>query len=826
MAARLRRPRLVVLVILVALALILTLLGVVTVRRSFPQVSGSLRLPGLEHPVEVYRDSLGVPQIYAQSEHDLFMAQGFVHAQDRFWQMDFWRHIGSGRLAEMFGEGQVKKDQFLRTMGWARVAAQEWAGADASTRAVLQAYADGVNAYLGGRRGAGLSLEYAILGLLSPDYRPESWTPINTLTWAKVMAWDLGGNMDSEIDRAILLKTLSPDQVAALYPPYPADHPVIVPGTGPAASAATTYAGSLPDLEPLFRTVQQVNALTGGGLEGLGSNDWVIGGSRTTTGMPLLANDMHLGIQMPSIWYEVGLRCRPVSDACRFNVTGFSFAGAPGVIVGHNDSIAWGVTNTGPDVQDLYIEKVNPQNPNQYEVNGKWVDMQVVDETIRIAGGKSVPITIRYTRHGPVLSDVDEDLSGLGKNGGVPLPSPYAVSLRWTALEPGGIFRAVIGVDLARNWDEFRGALRDWTVPSQNFVFADTRGNIGYQMPGDVPIRASGDGRLPVLGWTDDFEWKGYIPFDQLPSTLNPDQGFVATANNAVVGKGYAYLISKDWDAGFRAERIVQMIQARPKLSIRDVQAIHGDDYNAMGPVLVPALKAVSFSDPHLSDRLRLFDGWDFQNGIDSSPAALFNSFWRHLAVRIFNRLPEGHRPEQDRAFVIVTQLVTQPDSQWWDDPSTPSVEKRDDTLRLAFADAVTEMETTYGKDATKWRWGVMHTATFRNQTLGKSGIAPIEALFNRGPFEVAGGSAIVNATGWDYEKGYEVQSLPSERMIVDLSNLENSLMITTTGESGHAFHPNYIDMADLWRSIDYRPMLWGEAQIQAAATDHLTLSP
>ncbi len=826
MAVRFRRPLLVVLVILIILALILTLLGIVTVRRSFPQATGSLRMPGLEHPVEVYRDGLGVPQIYAQTEHDLFMAQGFVHAQDRFWQMDFWRHIGSGRLAEMFGEGQVQKDQFLRTMGWARVATQEWAGADPSTRTILEAYAAGVNAYLAQRQGAGLSLEYAILGLLSPDYRPEPWTPINTLTWAKVMAYDLGGNMDSEIDRAILLKTLAPEQVAALYPPYPADHPIIVPGTGTAASAATMYAGSLPDLEPLFRSVQQVNALTGGGMEGLGSNDWVVGGSRTTTGMPLLADDMHLAIQMPSIWYEVGLHCRPVSDACRVNVTGFSFAGAPGVIVGHNDAIAWGVTNTGPDVQDLYIEKINPQNPNQYEVNGKWVDMQLVNETIRIAGGKTVPMTIRYTRHGPVLSDVNKDLSGLAKDGGVSLPTPFAVSLRWTALEPGGIFRAVIAVDLARNWDEFRGALRDWTVPSQNFVFADTHGNIGYQMPGNVPIRASGDGQLPVPGWTDDYEWKGYIPFDQLPSTYNPEQGFIATANNAVVGKDYPYLISKEWDAGFRAARIVQMIQARPKLSIQDIQAIHGDNFNGLAPVLVPALKAISFSDSNLADRLRLLDGWDFQNGIDSSPAALFNSFWRHLALRLFSRLPADHRPEQDRAFVIVSQLVTQPDSPWWDDPSTASIEKRDDTLRLAFADAVTEMESTYGKDATKWRWGAMHTATFRNQTLGESGIAPIEALFNRGPFEVAGGSAIVNATAWDYEKGYEVQTLPSERMIVDLANLENSVMITTTGESGHAFHPNYIDMADTWRSIDYRPMLWGESQIQAAAGDHLTLTP
>jgi penicillin amidase len=823
MANRLGRILLTIVLVLVVLAVVLGGLGVVTVRRSFPQVAGSLRVPGLEKPVEVYRDPMGVPQIYAQTAHDLFMAQGFLHAQDRFWQMDFWRHIGSGRLAEMFGESQVESDKFLRTMGWARIAEQEVQAASPGTRA----------AYLVGHQGASLSLEYAILGLLHPDYHPEPWTPVNTLTWAKVMAWDLRGNMDTEIQRAMLLKTMTPEQVAELYPPYPSDHPVIIPSPAFSSPSATlpelslAVQQSLPLLTALSQRIEAVNALTGGGLEGLGSNDWVIAGSHTTTGTPILADDMHLDIQMPSIWYEDGLHCLPASADCPYDVTGFSFPGAPGVIVGHNAHIAWGVTNTGPDVQDLYIEKVNPAKANQYEVNGKWVDMTVIEETIHIAGGTSVPLTVRSTRHGPVLSDVEEDLSKLGGTSGLTLPSPYAVALRWTALVPGTIFEAVLAIDRAANWDEFRGALRDWNVPSQNFVFADTEGNIGYQMPGAVPIRASGDGTLPVPGWTDEYEWTGTIPFDELPYSFNPPQGFIATANNAVVGPDYPHLITTEWDYGYRAARIVQLIQAKPKLSIEDIQGIHGDDFNAMGPVLIPLLAGLHLDDPKLAQDVALLQGWDDQNAMDSAPAALFNVFWRRLMLRVFgSRLPKDAMPNTGRASVILTSLLQQPDSPWWDNPVTSAVEGRDAALRVTFQEAVAETEQLLGKDPARWKWGSLHTATFRNQTLGESGIGPIEALFNRGPFATAGGPSIVNATSWDPEAGYEVTSLPSERMIVDLGNLDNSLMITTTGESGHAFHPHYIDMADPWRLIQYRPMAWTLQQAQSTAAAHLTLLP
>lgn len=847
MARRLSRILLWIVIALLALALILAAFGLYTVRRSFPQVEGTLQLPGLQAPVHVYRDGLGVPHIYAENEHDLFMAQGFIHAQDRFWQMDFWRHIGSGRLAEMFGESQVETDAFIRALGWPRIAEQEYALADEDTKAILEAYAEGVNAYLATRSGASLSLEYAVLGLLNRGYRPEPWTPVHTLTWAKAMAWDLGGNMDAEVLRARMLRAFGPDRAADLFPPYPEESPVIVPGAptleradAPSPEAALAL---LPDLTPLARRAAALDALLGGRFSGLGSNNWVVAGDRTATGMPLLANDPHLAIQMPAIWYENGLHCRPVGPDCRFNVVGFSFAGAPGVIIGHNDRIAWGVTNVGPDVQDLYIEKINPEDPNQYEVNGQWVDMEVRQETIQVAGGDPVTVTVRLTRHGPILSDFDEDLAALDQTTDLDLPATYAVSLRWTALEPDLILQSVLRLNIARNWEEFRDALRFWGAPSQNFVYADVEGNIGYQMPGKVPIRASGNGLLPVPGWTDDYEWVSFIPFDDLPYTFNPDQGYVVTANNAVVGPEYPHLISLGWDYGYRARRIVERIEtaSRP-LTVEDMRDIQGDNYNAMGPVLVPLVTSLAYEDARLRAMADLLAGWDFRNDADSAEAALFNAFWHHLILATFGdefQPPEGGEtdvaaqilgaddiPSDDRAFLVIERLVEDPQSPWWDDVTTPEMEDRDAILRRALAAAVEELDARLGTDPADWSWGALHTATFENQTLGRSGIAPIEALFNRGPFPTGGGASIVNATGWDFKDGYEVRWLPSMRMIIDLSDFDRSRAIHTTGQSGHAFHPHYIDMAPLWARVEDAPLLWSEAAVQAAAEAHLVLEP
>ena len=611
-------------------------------RKPFPQISGALRAAGLQGSVTVIRDKWGVPHIYADSPHDLFLAQGYVTSQDRLWQMEFWRRIGAGRLSEVLGKSTLENDLFIRAIGWRRASEADYALLGQEERNTLQWYADGVNAFINTHKD-NLPLEFSILGLTGVKFTPEPWTPVDTITWGKVMAWDLGGNWDDELLRSRIVAKYGQDRGAqiinALWPTYPSNHPVIVPtgvawqnlGNGAVSEAA--------NLRALMQT----------GKEGVGSNNWVIAGSKTATGKPLLANDMHLGIQMPSIWYEVGLHCRNVSANCPYNVTGYVFPGVPGVVVGHNDRIAWAVTNLGPDVQDLYVEHVNPKNSNQVEFQGKWEDVQVIQETVRVHG-KDLPkdfeptsnmqvsydaatnttlvvFDVRVTRHGPILNDVVKSLRN----------SPDAVAMKWTAIQPGAnVMPALLTIDRAQNWAEFREALKHWDVPSQNFIFADVDGNIGYQSPGLIPIRAGGDGSLPVPGWTGEYEWTGYIPFDKLPSRYNPQEGFIATANNAVVDDRYPFFISRDWDRGYRAQRITDMIRAKDKLSADDIKAIHGDDYVLFADQLMPYLQVLQVSTPTQKAALDALMKWDRKALRDRVGASVFEALVYHVIEDTF----------------------------------------------------------------------------------------------------------------------------------------------------------------------------------------------
>ncbi|BAY92402.1 penicillin amidase [Tolypothrix sp. PCC 7601] len=828
-------------ILLLLLGLLIVGFATYTVRQSFPQENGAIALAGLKAEVTVQRDQWGVPHIYATNSHDLFMAQGYIHAQDRFWQMDFWRHIGSGRLAEMFGPSQIATDKYLRTMGWARIAQQEIQQVNAEMKAYLEAYAQGVNAYLAEHQGSAISLEYAMLKLLNPGYKPEPWQLLHSLTWGKVMAYDLGRNFEREMERTILLKNLNLAQVEELFPPYPQDLPVILPDSQKRKTgeqddfdetqliAAHLTDSQLPITQALATITQPMKALEeliGSRAIGIGSNNWVISGSRTTTGKPILANDPHLAVQMPSIWYEVGLHCTPKNSECPYNVTGFSFAGMLGVIIGHSDRIAWGVTNVEPDVMDLYIEKINPANPNQYEVNGKWVDMQLVQETIQVAGSKPIVQTVRYTRHGPILSDVSAKLQQFPAKGGVEVPPKYAVALRWTALEPSTLGYAIPLINRAQNWQEFRQAVENFDVPAQNFVYADVDGNIGYQMPGKFPIRAKGKGRYPVPGWTDEYEWQGYIDYEQLPTSFNPPQGYIATANN-LVQNNYPYLITTDWVYGYRAQRIVEMIaKSQQILSLLEVELIQGDNQNLNAQTLVPLFNNIALDNPRHEAAKQLLLDWNLQLEMRSPAAALFEVFWKHLLADTFHdQLPPEYYPDGgDRWYAVVKNLVKKPNSSWWDNRNTRKVENRDEILRQSFTKAVDELERLQGKDPKSWNWGDLHTVTFRNATLGKSGLAPIEALLNRGAFPTAGNGESVNANRWKANKSFEVTDIPSLRMVVDLKNLDNSVAIHTPGQSGHAFHTHYTDMIDPWRKIEYHPMLWEKQKVDANTTATLKL--
>ncbi len=794
-------------VLILLLVIVAVCGGYFVIRRGFPTVNGTIKVAGLQSQVEVYRDSWGVPHIYASNSHDLFFAQGYVHAQDRFWQMEFWRRIGSGRLAEILGESALDSDRFIRTIGWHRTAAQELELLDEEAQAVLEAYAEGGNAYISTHRGR-LGLEFAILGLTGVKFDPEPWTPLNTLTWAKVMAWDLGGNRSDELLRAQIAARLGTSAVEVLMPPYPDDYPVIVPH--PLAEATLK---ALPEAAFDFHPLGTGNDI--------GSNSWVVAGSRTETGMPLLANDPHLSIQMPSIWYEIGLHCEPVGPDCPYNVVGASFAGVPGVIIGHNDHIAWGVTNLAPDVQDLFIERINTENPNQYEYQGEWLDMEVIREEIRVAGEEEpVVVNVRLTRHGPIINDVAGGPEEDWAFGWQPL------ALSWTALQPGTLVQSILLLDRATNWDEFREALSYWDVPSQNFVYADVEGNIGYQAPGRIPIRASGDGSMPVPGWSGQYDWVDYIPFDDLPRAFNPPEGYIVTANHAVVGPDYPYFISMDWAPGYRARRIVEMIEADASLSLADMQVMHGDSSPVYAQDILPYLLTLASDEPRLTEALALLQAWDGRAVRDSAGAALFEAFRLHLIDLTFgDELGEQLlRRARSTAGVALVNLLADEASPWFDDVTTPQVETRDDILLQSLEEAVEELTETLGQDMARWRWGELHTATFENQSLGQSGIGLIEALFNRGPVPVDGTIATVNNTGYSPSDPYGVVIVSSYRQIVDLSDFTRSISMHTTGQSGHPYHPHYSDMIDPWRNIEYHPMLWERTNVQADAEGVLVL--
>jgi penicillin amidase len=829
--ARLPRPArwaVRILILLLTIALILGLYVRWTIQRSFPEMDGQVTLKGLGKSVTVHRDRWGVPQIYADTAEDLVRAQGYVHAQDRFWEMDFRRHVTAGRLSELFGDSTLDTDKVVRTLGWRRVAEQELALLRPDTRRYLEAYAGGVNAWLSQHRNTSTqSLEYAVLGLQKSGYRPDPWTPTDSLAWLKAMAWDLRSNIEDELARGIAATKLPADRVDQLFPNYPYDrNPVIVPDARSGeerkdderadadrtvgAAAAPATAGSL---ERVSRAIAAMPAMMGNGEPGIGSNSWVVAGSRTTTGRPLLANDPHLAPHMPSLWYQVGLHCRQSSPACPLDVTGFGFSGVPGIVIGHNDRIAWGFTNLGPDVSDLYLERVSG---GTYEYKGKREPLTTRTEQIEVAGGKPVAITVRATRHGPLLSDVLDDARTAGRGS--------AVALRWTALDPGRTADAIVLLNTARNWADFRTAAKSFEVPAQNLVYADVDGGIGYQAPGRIPIRAKGDGRWPAQGWTGDQEWKSFIPFEELPSVRDPERGYIVTANNAAAAPSYRHLLTKDWSYGYRAARIEQLVAGTPKMDVATMGRIQMDGRNGFAPVLAPHLLRVGSG-----DAVGLLRGWNFDQGKDSSPAAFYNAAYRHLLLRTFNdELPEGARPDGgDRWFEVLRGLLDRPTDPWWDDVRTAGVkETRDDMLRGALKDADRELRDRLGGDPAKWAWGDLHTLTLTNETFGTSGIAPIERLFNRGPLEVAGGASIVNATGWDVQEGYEVTAVPSMRMVVDLGDLDRSRWINLTGASGHAFADHYWDQARLWARGATIPMRSRPETIRREADHTLTLHP
>ncbi len=835
--------------VVVVIALIAVGFVAWTVQRSFPQRDGEIVAAGLNSDVTVQRDELGIPVIFADSSHDLFFAQGYVHAQDRFWEMDFRRHVTSGRLSELFGESQVGTDAFLRTLGWHAIAEQEVEALDETTRSYYDAYAEGVNAYLADHDGADVSLEYAVLGLQNADYEIEPWTPADSVAWLKAMAWDLRENIETETERALLAPDLSPEQLLELYPAYPYDrNPVIVPkiSTGvPAPAEATTDAETAafaaPEIEwtEVDGVIEAVGALVGDAGEGIGSNSWVVSGALTESGLPLLANDPHLGAALPSVWHQIGLTCRVVTDECAFDVSGFGFSGVPGVIIGHNARIAWGFTNLTTDVTDLYVEKVLG---DEYWRDGELLPLDVRTETIEVAGGDDVALEIRSTGHGPIISGLTDDFTaiaddprtgtrGVGSAAVDDLEGDYAVSLAWTALEPSATAASIFALNVAQDFAGFRAAAKLFDVPAQNLVYADVDGNIGYQTPGRLPLRGNGDGSMPQPGWDSNYDWRGFIPFDELPVVYNPAEGYIVTANNAIVAPGYPHFLTNDWDYGWRAARIVELIErhsANGKVTADDMRDIQADQQFWIGHRLAAVYADVETGDGMTDAALDLLRTWDAQNSADSAAAAYANVLWDELAQALFvtGRATPAPLTGQGRLFVVVDKLLADPESEWWTNDEL-GVSGSAQMLELVAERAAARLAKLQGENAAKWRWGDLHALSLASDTFGSSGIAPIEWLFNRGPYPVGGGSSVVDATGWTLGTGsFATETVPSMRMVVDLSDFDASRWNHLTGASGHAFHPNYVDQTENWTKAVMTPWAYSKDAVADVTAHTLTLTP
>jgi len=869
--AKLARRIFLSLVVLVVIAMVgAGVVGVGLVRRSFPQTSGQLTVSGLTAKVTVLRDDRGVPQIYADNSQDLFRAQGYVAAQDRFFEMDLRRHITAGRLSEMVGQDGVETDRVIRAMGWRRVAEAELPMLTPTTRQYLQAYADGVNAYI---QQAGspsrMGLEYTVLGQQFPGYRVEPWAPADSLAWLKAMAWDLRGDYDNELTRARLSGSITPARLGQIFPPFPIDShrpilseqdwsPVAASSTRSAASAipaipAVPAAPSRPAVlvdkpartlyAEVAKALDQLPVMVGRG-DGIGSNSWVVGPARSSTGKPLLANDPHLGVGIPGIWYQTGLHCRSVSAACPFDVTGFSFAGLPGIVIGHNQSIAWGFTNLGPDVTDFYLEQVRGDS---YRRGDSYLPLKQRSETIKVAGGQDVTITVRETVHGPLLSDVIPSVAQAGQTAlveGKAETTSYDVSLAWTGLLPGRTADAIFKINIAQDFAQFRDAAKDFAVPAQNLLYADTQGHIGYQAPGQVPIRASSTkgappGYWPAPGWDPQYDWKGFVPFEQMPTAYDPPEGYIVAANQAVTASRTPFLTT-EWDYGYRSERIRTLITATPKVTPERMSQIQGDTRNQFAPVLVKALLAVKLDDdPFTKEAQNLLRTWDYTQPSGRSPsaaaAAFYNAVWSNILELTFNdelggndELGNMKADGGSQWMQALSRLLTSPGDVWWDNRLTVGViEGRDEMLRQALVEARMDLTRKLGKNPVTWQWGRLHQLTLEHKVLGGASVpAAVRAVFNRGPWQMPGGSSIVNANGWNASEGYQVDWAPSMRMVVNLGDLDASRWVNQTGNSGHPYDDHYVDQADAWVRNETYPWPFSEKAVRDGGGDELTLTP
>jgi len=816
-------------------------------RACLPQLDGVIQLPGLAAAVQIIRDDRGVPHIRAQSLDDLVFAQGYVTAQDRLWQMDLSRRLAQGELSEIFGKRTLEYDVENRALGFPEVLRRAVNEMDSASRHVLAVYARGVNALISSHQDR-LPVEFTLL-----RYRPRPWSEADSIGIALNMTKVLNSSWRTDLMRERIRKKLPPQLYADIFPDRSLlDRPVADPVSAPirvahpdatgalrlAAAGERTKTAVKPEHVRRARHVSRVaissrrdaeaagqqravslpaeasgGSTWGGNPEvdsmmaeiagtgpqsepALGSNNWVVSGAHTRSGRPLLVNDPHLRHSVPSVWYQIEL------NAPNLHVAGVSLPGGPLVVIGHNERIAWGMTNTGPDVQDIYLETFNPNDPNKYLVNGRWVEAQRREERIRVRGAPDTRLTIRVTRHGPVL----------GEDGS------QAIALKWTALQPHALTFTLLRIDQARNWQEFTEAIRHFTGPEQNMVYGDVDGNIGYYAPAWVPVRREGDGSLPVRGDTDDYEWDGYVPFEDLPHSYNPPGGVIVTANSRVVPDGYPYSITHNWAAPWRTARLFRLLEGAGKLDVDDMLRIDMDIYSMEDMDLAEHLLAAAAvhppGNPELKAALRLLHDWDGNASVGSVAIQILEVVRSVLFERVLKpKLGEDaalYRWAMGLTFVDNAIL-----NNWrrWLPPQDADFNV---TLLASLDEALRRISKTMGTgNPAAWKWGTTIPLVFRHPL---DGVLAGRKIFDVGPFPQNGMATTVKAT--------TATSGPSMRMVVDFSEFDNSRNNITLGESGQVFSPHYKDQFQAWYTGRSFPMLFTDAAVEKGAVHKLVLEP
>jgi len=813
---------------LVAGALLLSVIAFVfwRLRAPLPDTTGTLRVEGLRGRVEIVRDVDAIPHIRAGSESDALFALGYVHAQERLWQMEFQRRAAQGRLSEILGPAALKTDRLMRTVGIARAAALAWPRIAPDARAQVEAYVAGINAFLSSHRGGSLPVEFAVL-----RSSLEPWRAEDVLACQKSLAWLLSMNWVEEGLRVRLSASVGESGANLLMPAYTPNGPVIVPAEAvvdptPAATPApaTNRGEASPSpikprreagvrspyatdavLADLMALAESARAIAPGAPVGGGSNSWVLAGSRTTTGKALLANDPHLGGQAPAIWYLAHV------TGGQLDVIGATLPGVPGVVIGHNQRIAWGITALLGDTQDLFVERVNTHDESEYD--GTWEPMTVLRDIIKVRGQADVPLRVRITRHGPILSDV--------------LDQPQAtLALRWTGLDvEDHSVESFAHINTAGTWPEFVAALETLHTPVLNLVFADVDGNIGYIGAGVHPVRSSGDGGRPAPGWTSESDWRGYVHHNEWPRTFNPSRGFVVTANNKAVPDSYPFRLGSSWEAPYRAARITEMIQTGGRLAVDDLARMQRDLKSAQVKAILPFLLKARPTDQasrEAMDRLRAWDG--ILTG-DSPDAALYEAWYEATARGLFEddlgpALYNDYWAHRSIVAKAIDTMIQTNDLGWCDDVRTIEPETCEtlvgQTLPLALASMAARQGST---NVANWRWDRVNVAEFPHMPFDR--ISWLRRWFSRS-VPRGGDSFTVTPVAPILDRTF----ISSYRQIIDLASIDASKFIIPMGQSGHVWSEHYGDLLAKWDRYEYLPMRFSRAAVDEGAGDRLVLEP